>query len=45
MLQQNVAHVLYAIETAKLSPMPKVVIFLVLYAVSVRSNWMPSVDR
>jgi hypothetical protein len=43
--RQNVSHVLYVTENAKMSPMSKVVIFSVLYAISVRCGWMPSVDR
>jgi hypothetical protein len=45
MPQLNVAHVLYAIENAKLSPMLKVVMLLVLYAISVRCSRMPLVGR
>jgi hypothetical protein len=43
MPQQNVTHVLYAIRITNLSSMPKVIIFHVLYDISVRGSWMPSV--
>jgi hypothetical protein len=40
MPQQNVAHVVYAIENTKLSSMPNVAIFHVLCAISVRCSWI-----
>jgi hypothetical protein len=40
MPQKNVAGMVYAIENTNLSSMPKVVIFHVLYAISVRCSWM-----
>jgi hypothetical protein len=42
---QNVALVLYAMKNINLSSMPKVAIFHVLYAISVRCSWMPLVGR
>jgi hypothetical protein len=42
---QNVVHVLYAMKNINLSFMPKVAIFHVLYAISVRCSWMPSAGR
>jgi hypothetical protein len=51
MPQKNITNMLYIIENTDLSSMPKIVIFYVLYAISVSLTvrgiltWMPSMDR